>query len=239
MKVIRNSFIWVFIFSIAMAFLESAIVVYLRELYYPEGFSFPLKVLPDSIAATELFREAATIIMLLAISILAGKNGPERFAYFLLSFAIWDIFYYVFLKIILGWPASFLTWDILFLLPVSWVGPVIAPIINSLTMILLSLLILYFSSIKRSARIHVMEWGLLIIGSLVIIVSYTKDYVSFMLKGFSLIELFSYSDPEKIISLSTQYVPADFNWTVFITGQVILFVAIALYGYRNVRQHSS
>ncbi len=239
MKVIRNSFTWVFIFSVAMAFLESAIVIYLRELYYPEGFAFPLKALPGIIAATELFREAATIIMLLAISIIAGKNGAERFAYFLFSFAIWDIFYYIFLKIILGWPASFLTWDILFLLPVSWVGPVIAPILNSLTMILLSLLILHFSSIKKSARIHVREWGLLIIGSLVIIVSYTMDYVSFMLQRFSLIELFSYSDPEKIISYSTHYIPMNFNWTVFIVGQIILFIAIALYGFRNVGQQSS
>ena len=134
-----NRLTWVIIFSIAMAFLESAVVVYIREIYYPEGFNFPLKLIDNHIAITELLRELATVIMLIAIAVLAGKNSYERFAYFILSFAIWDIFYYVFLKMILNWPLSFLEWDVLFLLPYTWVGPVIAPIINSILMIILAL----------------------------------------------------------------------------------------------------
>ncbi len=139
---------WVVVFSIAMGYLEAAVVVYLRELYYPEGFDFPLKEMDMGIIVTELFREAATMIMLLSIGFLAAKRKIERLAYFVLPFAIWDIFYYVFLKVALGWPESLLTWDILFMLPVTWVGPVICPVINSLTMILLCM---QFSIIQAKA----------------------------------------------------------------------------------------
>lgn len=234
---LRKNLIWVIIFAIAMAFLESAIVVYLRELYYPEGFAFPLKILPGTIAATELFREAATIIMLLAVSFIAGKRGSEKFAFFLLSFAVWDIFYYIFLKMILGWPASLLTWDILFLLPMAWVGPVITPVINSLTMIVLALLILYFASKGYPSRIHFREWVLLIAGSLVIITAYMMDYASFMLSEFSMVDLITYRYPEETITISARYVPTSFNWVVFIAGQAVLLVAVALYWFRNWRLH--
>jgi len=136
-----TNLIWITFFAIAMAFVESAVVVYLRELYYPEGFNFPLVLLPGRIALTEFLREIATLIMLLGIGFLAGRNFRQRFAWFIYSFAIWDIFYYVFLKLILDWPSSWLTWDILFLIPVIWTGPVLAPVLVSLTMIILSSII--------------------------------------------------------------------------------------------------
>ena len=108
---------WVSVFGIAFGLVESAVVVYIREMYYPEGFNFPLKAISSRVITTELWREAATILMLIAIGVLAGKNAVQRFAYFLISFAVWDIFYYVFLKLFISWPESFLTWDILFLIP--------------------------------------------------------------------------------------------------------------------------
>ncbi len=142
---IIKTIIWITVFSIAMAYMESAIVVYLRALYYPEGFAFPLKIIGKDIIITEFFREIATVIMIIGAGIMAGRKNIEKFAFFIYSFAVWDIFYYVFLKVLLNWPASFLTDDILFLIPSPWVGPVIAPIINSLTMILLGGCIVYFS----------------------------------------------------------------------------------------------
>ena len=84
----------VLIFSIAMAYLESAIVVYLRLLYYPEGFIFPIKIIPDEIFLIELGRELATIFMLASISFLIGARFVERFSYFLFAFSVWDIFDY-------------------------------------------------------------------------------------------------------------------------------------------------
>ncbi|RLD10457.1 hypothetical protein DRI50_11065, partial [candidate division KSB1 bacterium] len=48
----------VIIFSVAMAFWEASVVIYLRELYYPNGFVFPLRIMPANIYNIELVREA-------------------------------------------------------------------------------------------------------------------------------------------------------------------------------------
>src|SRR5690348_12265213 len=117
-----KSIIWIILFSIAMGFLEGAVVIYLRALYYPAGFSFPLILMSDTNALVEFFREIATVVMLLGIGMLAGRTTNQRLAFFLMSFAIWDIFYYVFLWLVLDWPQTFMEWDILFLVPVPWVG---------------------------------------------------------------------------------------------------------------------
>lgn len=143
MKLSKKIFV-LFVFSIAMAYLESAIVVYLRLLYYPGGFIFPLKIIPNEIFLIELGRELATIIMLASISFLVGVRFIERFSYFLFAFGVWDIFYYVWLKIFINWPASFLTDDLLFLIPVPWISPVLAPIIISIIFIVTSIILLIF-----------------------------------------------------------------------------------------------
>src|ERR1700741_5341787 len=171
---------WLTLFAIAMGFLETSVVVYLRKLYYPNGFGFPLIPIESSIAVTESWREAATVIMLLGAGILTGKDKLSRFAYFIYAFAIWDIFYYVFLKVLLNWPESLFTWDILFLIPVPWVGPVIAPCIVSLTMILLTGLVIYHQEKEKHVRISFMEWMLLIAGSIVTIISFMWDYIIYI-----------------------------------------------------------
>ena len=145
------------IFAIAMGYLEAAVVVYLRELYYPDGFyikekvGFPfikfglveeLKPFSKKLILTELGREAATIVMLLTLALIAGYSIKSYIAYFLLLFGIWDIFYYVFLKVILGWPESFSTTDVFFLIPVPWIGPVWLPVLLSLIIISIGLIIL-------------------------------------------------------------------------------------------------
>ena len=133
---LRSKIIVISIFAIAMGFLETAVVIYMRDLLYPDGFSFPLVPIPADLALTEILREAATLIMLLTIAILNAKTFSERFAWFIYAFAIWDIFYYIFLKIMILWPESLMTWDILFLIPTTWTGPVISPVIVSFSMIL-------------------------------------------------------------------------------------------------------
>ena len=122
-----------------MGYLESAVVVYLRSIYYANGFEFPMVPINKLHTITEIGREISTMIMLIGIGVFSGKDKSGKFAVFLYSFAIWDIFYYVFLKILLNWPESLFTWDILFLIPPVWTGPVIAPVISSSTMIILSL----------------------------------------------------------------------------------------------------
>jgi hypothetical protein len=133
--------LWLAIFAIAMAFVESAVVVYLRAIFHPDGFKFPLKEITDHKIVIEVFREAATLFMLLSVTFLAGKKRWERFAWFMFSFGVWDVFYYIWLKVLLNWPVSLFDWDILFLIPVPWISPVIAPVSVSLLMIIFSILI--------------------------------------------------------------------------------------------------
>jgi hypothetical protein len=220
---------WVLAFSVAMGFLEAAVVVYLRELYYPEGFDFPLKEMDMAIMKIELLRELATMIMLLSVGFLAASKKIERLAYFVLAFAVWDIFYYVFLKFALGWPESLLTWDILFLLPVTWVGPVVTPIINSITMILLCMGILYYSGKGLKAGLTKREWILFIVGAIIVIFAYIQDYSAYMLETFSFWDFIFVIDEDAVLAHASLYIPRSFNWYIFSMGQLLFFVAIALY----------
>jgi len=117
-----------------MGYLEAAIVVYLRALYYPEGFSFPLIPMDAEIVGVEIGREAATVVMIFAIAWAAARSGWQTLMGFALIFGVWDIAYYVGLEILLGWPSSLLEPDILFLIPVVWIGPVWAPSLIALPM---------------------------------------------------------------------------------------------------------
>jgi hypothetical protein len=123
------------IFATAFGVVEGAVVVYLRELYYPEGFAFPLKEMPPRILAIEIVREAATLVLLLGVALLAERRPVRRFAVFALCFGVWDITYYLALEAFLGWPPHPLTWDILFLIPLPWTGPVLAPVLVSLALV--------------------------------------------------------------------------------------------------------
>ena len=124
------------VFAIAMAWVEAAVVFYLRtmihrmEPYQPN----PLPVFAN-LGKTELVREAATLVMLLTVGIMSGSTWRKRFGYSAIAFGVWDIFYYLFLRIMCGWPHSLLDWDILFLLPLPWWGPVLAPVLIASLMI--------------------------------------------------------------------------------------------------------
>lgn len=216
------------IFSIAMGYMESAIVVYLRALYYPDGFDFPLVPLDNHILVTELLREAATIIMLVIMGALTGRGFAQKFVYFLYCFAIWDIFYYIFLWLLIDWPASLLTWDILFLLPVPWIGPVLAPVILSLTMILLTMLVLNLHSKGYIVRFGALDWSLLITGSLVVIYSFTKDY-------FAIIGDTSTTDAQTMMDNLRNYIPQSYNWLIFMIGEVLILVDVVLIFLRKNR----
>lgn len=224
---LRKKLLQLGIFSIAMAFLEAAVVYYIRMLYYPEGFSFPLKILELNVAKVEIAREFATLIMLLSIAWIAGRSFAERFAWFIFCFGIWDIFYYVFLYITLSWPPDPLTWDVLFLIPLTWVGPVLAPVINSLMMIALAVIILWKSYSDDQYAIGAVNMILLIAGSVVIIFGYVEDYTSYMLGYFNLGELLlPRGKSGEIISRALLYVPVSFNWWIFLGGCLLHLIAI-------------
>ena len=167
--------LWVSVFGIAFAFVESSVVAYLRALYYPEGFTFPLKLMTPQHLLVELSREAATIIMLVAVGVLAGRKAWERFGYFMVAFGIWDIFYYVWLKVVLDWPARLDDWDILFLMPLPWIGPVIAPVLISLLMTVCGAVICLRVERELFFRPRAGSWILSSLGTLIILYSFMAD----------------------------------------------------------------
>ncbi|HXB14036.1 MAG TPA: hypothetical protein VNZ45_18745 [Bacteroidia bacterium] len=225
MKPLHTRMLWLTAFSIAMGFMEAAIVVYLRKIYYPHGFQFPLTPVDPDIGLIEFLREAATIIMLVGIGIIAGKNTSQKFAIFLYCFAIWDIFYYVFLKLILGWPESLFTWDILFIIPVPWVGPVIAPCIVSLTMILLTVSVINIQEWGYDVHLQLREWVLLIAGSLVVIFSFILDYIKYISQGTST-HIWTLSSKQAMFDEISHYVPSSYNWWLFALGEIIILAGI-------------
>ncbi|MGA3014962.1 MAG: hypothetical protein ABSD71_13120 [Bacteroidales bacterium] len=226
MRQIVKILLWTGIFAIAMAFLESAVVVYLRALYYPEGFEFPLKMMNQNIIVTEIFREAATMIMLLTISIISVKSLISRFAVFIYVFAIWDIFYYLWLVILLGWPPSLFTWDLLFLIPVTWVGPVVAPVINSLTMIFLAVIILIYRKDDETFHLVFLEWALLITGSFLMIYVYTRPYMSYILDRYPISKMIHYLQDKNLSSYAVNFRPVTFSWSLYFAGQFMFFWSI-------------
>lgn len=234
MKAITKTIIWLTIFSIAMGYLETSVVVYLRKLYYPEGFRFPLVPVTRDIAITEFWREAATIIMLIGAGVMSGKNSSQRFVFFLYSFAVWDIFYYVFLKVLLNWPESLYTWDILFLIPVPWVGPVIAPCIVSFTMIILTMLVVYKQEKGIEVRISFMEWMLLIFGSITSIISFCWDYIIYISQYGADKGIWTLSSNKDMFDEVKNYVPHYFNWPLFWTGEGIILLGIILI-YKRIK----
>ena len=165
----------VLVFAIAMAYCEAAVVVYLRELYYPGGFAFPLKLIPLRMVLVELGREAATLVMLVGAAALAGRRLGDRFGYFLVAFGVWDIFYYIWLKVTLGWPASLLDWDILFLIPLPWIGPVLAPCLVAAEMIIAGVLITRLYARGRRFLPTARDWVMALIASGMILYSFMRD----------------------------------------------------------------
>lgn len=161
--------------SIAMAFVESSVVVYLREIYFKDGFTFPLVAMKQELILVELLREAATIIMLGCIGILSAKSFWQRFAYFLIAFGVWDVFYYIWLKALLGWPLTLFDWDILFLIPLPWIGPVIAPVLISLLMIMSGWMILILEQSSQGFRPTIFSYTLTIIGATCVLFSFMQD----------------------------------------------------------------
>lgn len=202
-KSLITKLIWLTFFSIWMAYLESAVVIYLREIYYPEGFNFPITIIPNNIALIEIGRELATIFMLLSISIIAGRGFWKRMSYFMICFGTWDIWYYIWLKVFLGWPASLFTWDLLFLIPVPWSSPVLAPVIVSLSLIFAAVIILNIESKGVKFKLTKSERIILIAAPLIIFISFIME-------------------TPKIINAQ---IPNTYHWELLIAGVALgLFV---------------
>jgi hypothetical protein len=233
MKISVKSLFWLTAFSIAMGYLETAVVVYLRVIYYPQGFQFPLAPITSDIALTEFLREAATMIMLVGVGWLTGKNATQRFAFFLYSFAVWDIFYYVFLYLLLGWPESLFTWDVLFLIPVTWVGPVLAPCLVALTMILFAGVVTWLGNRGFATKIPKPTVWLWLGGCTVIIGSFVYDYLVFVHQHHGLSALWSPGKQAALFAEIAVYVPTYYPWWVFACGEILFLWGIVRFYQHN------
>jgi hypothetical protein len=219
------------LFGISFGYLEAAVVVYLRAIYdpvrhrlhpdRPAGELFPL-ISPQELADAgpenprrlliEIGREASTIAMLAAFGLAAGRNFNQRMAAFAVVFGLWDIFFYVFLRLMIHWPQSLFTWDILFLIPLPWVGPVLAPVIVALTLVVCGLVSLRLGGMPARP----LEWAVMIAGGLIVILAFVWDFRNTMAGGL----------------------PNPFNWPLFVAGEVIALAAFLSGVWRQVNRES-
>ena len=208
----------IMLFGVSFGYLEAAVVVYLREFYEPlaleltpdrkPGELLPLITLEQLQASSgryltllkiEVIREAATIVMLACVGLAVGRSVNTCFAGFIAAFGVWDIFYYVFLKLLIDWPTSLLDWDILFLIPLPWVGPVLAPVLVAISMVVSGTLVLWRDWTERPIQISWQHWATIVLGGVVIIVAFCWDYRNVMASGM----------------------PTTFPWSIFLAGEAI------------------
>ncbi len=166
----------VVLFAAAFAWVEAAAVTYLRvHIGRVEPYQADPLPITNSLGQIELVRELATLIMLLSIGHLAGRDRRTRLAYAILAFGAWDIFYYLFLRIQLGWPRTLTDWDVLFLLPLPWWGPVIAPMIIAVILAFASSLIALFDRTDFQLCPTSKAWLLFIPGAFLALIVFMQD----------------------------------------------------------------
>jgi hypothetical protein len=226
---VKKSFsllVWVAAFAVAMAWLESATVYYLRTLMH-RVIPYQANPLPfvGGFGRVELVREFATIFMLAALGRLAGNSARARCGYFLVGFGVWDIFYYVFLRVICGWPASIWDWDVLFLIPLPWWGPVLAPCLIA------SLMIVYGGWLASSPRpVHSPPWAIVLslAGALGALLIFMRDALGV-------------AGRENADILIRHILPKDFPWSGFLFCCALMAAPLAetlLNGWRRGRANS-
>ena len=159
---------------------------------------------------------------------ISGKTFLKRLSVFLFIFGIWDIIYYMALKILIGWPESLLTWDILFLIPITWTGPVLAPVICSLLMIAMALVFDYLYSFRNMTRLHAKELLLLLVGAAFIYYTFTVDFGMIILDGNFFPDFFSLTEHPDFIEITASWEPTKFKWEVFIIGITIICVGFLI-----------
>jgi hypothetical protein len=178
----------VVVFAVAMAWVEAAVVYDLRT-YVNRIEPYQSDPLPliGGLGPVELVREMATLVMLLTVGVLAGRTWRARLGYSSLAFGIWDIFYYVFLRRICGWPHSLFDWDILFLLPMPWWGPVLAPVLISLLMIVWGTVASQSSGRLLSRRSILTAWALNVAGMALALYVFMADCLRVADKGVEVV----------------------------------------------------
>ena len=201
------------LFAIAMANVEAATVTYLRELYGIDDLIRDLPTTVDRLTAIEVGREVATIGMLLAVGWLAGKRMQDRLGHFVFAFGVWDIAYYGWLALFEGWPQSPLDWDVLFLIPVPWWGPVLAPALIAALMCVGGAAAVRGADRGVTWRLTWTNAAVAAFGIAVVLYTFTADALGALPDG-----------PEAVRLAR----PSDFQWPLFALG----FAAMSWAGLR-------
>lgn len=212
----RSTAATVLAYAVAMAYLESAVVVYLTlALGGQVGELFPLRpaIETGDLVAIEVGREVATLVMIAAAGLLAGRTALERLAWAAVVFGTWDIGYYAWLNVFSGWPPSLSTTDLLFLIPVPWVGPVWSPVAVSVALVGVGLVAARMIRSGRTVALSSRHWLAGIGGGLLVILSYTLDAGRVMDGGL----------------------PGPYPWPLFAAG-MLLALAAAVHALRGARR---
>lgn len=215
----RATVIAVLALAIAMAYLESAVVVYLTLALGGEvGVLFPLQpaIETGDLVAIEVGREAATLVMIAAVGVLVGRTRVERLAWSAVVFGAWDIGYYAWLYVFSGWPPTLDTTDLLFLIPVPWVGPVWSPVAVSLALIGFGLAAAVRERSGRALVLARRHWVAGLAGGALVILSWTIDATRVIGGGL----------------------PGPYPWPLFAAG-MFMAVAAAVDALRSARGSAS
>lgn len=198
-----KNLLWVGLYAVAMAYLESAVVVYLRRLYGISNLILSVPPFDPQIGVIELGRELATLIMLLTVGWVAGKKLPSRLGFAFFAFGLWDIFYYAWLKVFIGWPQTFLDPDLLFLIPLPWWGPVLAPMLIATMMCVGGVLAVIGDDYGRVLRLSLSNWVTLIVALLLMLYAFMADALRIFPADFKTL---------------SRLRPTNFCWPVFLFG---------------------
>ena len=201
------------LYALGMAWVEAAVVYYLRTMV---GRIEPYQANPlpmiGGLGPAELVREGATLLMLLMVGILAGRTWRSRLGYAAVAFGVWDIFYYVFLRRLCGWPHSLLDWDILFLLPLPWWGPVLAPVSIALLMIAWGTLASWSEGPAGAQAWHWKSWAMSVAGTALALYTFMADALRVAGRGVPAVR---------------NVLPQHFNWLLFGVGFVLMSAPVA------------
>jgi hypothetical protein len=207
----------VVVFAIGMAWLEAATVYYLRVMidrlnpYQPD----PLPI-RGVLGRVELVREAATLVMLVSVGAIAGRTRQIRLGYTAVAFGTWDIFYYVFLKAISDWPRSPFDWDVLFLLPLPWWGPVLAPLCIASLMVVWGTLVSQRIDGGLGAATPA-AWRLNWLGVAMALYVFMADSLHAI---------------GQRVDVTRSVLPTTFNWTVFVVAFALMAAPLAQAAWR-------
>ena len=219
LKAARTRWVLVVTFAAGMAWVEAACVYYLRVMvdrvqpYQPD----PLPI-HGVLGQVELVREGATLLMLAMIGMLAGRRWQARLGYAAIAFGAWDILYYVFLRVISGWPVSLFDWDILFLLPLPWWGPVLAPLCIASLMIVWGTLVSARAS-RSPARLveSTVWWPLSWLGVALALYAFMADSLRVVREG---------------MEATRSVLPTAFSWWVFVVALALMAAPVAQMAWR-------